>query len=266
MSIIVYGIIGIILILILIFIFTQTYELEKNIHYYAFYDKEQSIIMYHQQHPFYHTYESIYMSDTLKNDIFSTIDIFKNNKNILHSLRFIISGKESIGKTTLIEGIAIHFNYRIINFPKNNYSEKMIHMFFKDMSRNFPINNIILFDNIDFATIYNKNNHLYNLISEFVVKNDKNNIFIFTFNSISDIIPSFANTFHIHKHYYMESHINHIMKLISKHVKDPIKLINIKNNFLQINHKLTPGYIIPYLSFNEDFQKSLDRFFKIIKQ
>jgi hypothetical protein len=43
------------------------------------------------------------------------------------------------------------------------------------------------------------------------------------------------------------------------------KLDDIKNKFLQINHKITPGYIIPYLVFNEDFEKSLERFFRVIK-
>jgi hypothetical protein len=53
--------------------------------------------------------------------------------------------------------------------------------------------------------------------------------------------------------------------MIGKYIDNKNKIIEIKNNFLQINHKLTPGIIIPYLMFNEDFQKSLDRFFKIIK-
>ena len=63
----------------------------------------------------------------------------------------------------------------------------------------------------------------------------------------------------------METHINHIMRMVGKYIENENKLIEIKNNFLKINHKLTPGIIIPYLMFNEDFQKSLDRFFKIIK-
>jgi hypothetical protein len=53
--------------------------------------------------------------------------------------------------------------------------------------------------------------------------------------------------------------------MVGKYIENENKLIEIKNNFLKINHKLTPGIIIPYLMFNEDFQKSLDRFFKIIK-
>ena len=260
------------IILLILYMCTLTYDLDTNIHYYAYYDIEQSKMMYHQQHPFYRTYESLYMSDVLKDDIFTTVERFKNNINssnenkMIHSLRFVISGKEGIGKTTLVETIAMRFNYRIINFPKNNYSEKMIHMFFKDMNHNFPKNNIVLFDNIDFTSIHQKNNHLYDLISEFVVKNKNHTIFIFTFNTISDIIPLFTQNFNIHKHYYMDAHINYIMKMISSQINDPIKLTYIKNNFLRINHKLTPGYIIPYLSFNKDFQKSLDRFFKIIKQ
>jgi len=44
------------------------------------------------------------------------------------------------------------------------------------------------------------------------------------------------------------------------------KVKDIKNKFLRINHKITPGYIIPYLLFNEDFEKSLDRFFQIIQK
>jgi len=63
----------------------------------------------------------------------------------------------------------------------------------------------------------------------------------------------------------MDIHINHIIRMIGKYIDNKNKIIEIKNNFLQINHKLTPGIIIPYLMFNEDFQKSLDRFFKIIK-
>ena len=67
----------------------------------------------------------------------------------------------------------------------------------------------------------------------------------------------------INKHYHMNN--NHIIRMIVKYIDIKNKLIEIKNNFLQINHKLTPRIIIPYLMFNEDFQKSLDRFFKIIK-
>jgi hypothetical protein len=63
----------------------------------------------------------------------------------------------------------------------------------------------------------------------------------------------------------MEIHINHIMRMINKYITDVNKLKEYKNNLLQINHKVTPGCIIPYLILNQDFQKSLDRFFKIIK-
>ena len=46
---------------------------------------------------------------------------------------------------------------------------------------------------------------------------------------------------------------------------DSEKLDEIKNKIIRINHKITPGYIIPYLLFNEDFEKSLDRFFRVIR-
>jgi hypothetical protein len=260
----------IIVLLLLLYIFYKNNGLQKNIHNYAIYDKRESKNYYYQKNPFFRPFESVYMSDTVKNEIFKTIDNFtnnsslSNNNNLPRSLRIIISGKEGIGKTTLVEAISTFFNYGIIHFPKNNYSEKMIHEFFNDINC-LPMNNIILFNNINFNIINKKNKQLYNLLCSFVNKNDKNNIFIFTFNNLDDIFESFSSNFRIHNHYYMDVHINHIMKLVGQYINDVNKLIEIKHKFLLLNHKLTPGYIIPYLSFNENFEKSLDRFFKIIK-
>ena len=260
----------IIICIILIYIYSDN-TLDKNMHHLAYYNKDESIIDYNTIEPFYRSYESVYMSDSVKNDIFQLIDDhLKSNKlyekyNYPKSIRLIISGKESIGKTTLIESIATYFNLGIIHFPKNYYSEKMIHLFFQDMNNTFNSNNIILFDNIDFDTIYSKNNQIYNLLTNLITKYNKNNIFIFTFNNLELILPEFNINFNINKHYHMDTHINHIMRMVGKYIKNENKLIEIKNNFLKINHKLTPGIIIPYLMFNEDFQKSLDRFFKIIK-
>ena len=62
----------------------------------------------------------------------------------------------------------------------------------------------------------------------------------------------------------MDVHINYVMDMISKYVQDTNELNNIKNKLLKLNHKITPGFMIPYLMFNNNFQKSLDRFFKII--
>jgi hypothetical protein len=263
----------IILIIIICIIVNHIYSdktIEKNMHHYAYYNKEDSKIYYNIIEPFIRSYESVYMSDSLKNNIFQSIDdhlkLNKLNKKLNYpkSLRLIISGKESIGKTTLIESIASYFNLGLIHFPKNYYSEKMIHIFFQDINNEFNDNNIILFDNIDFNTIYKKNNQIYDLLGYLISKHNKNNIFIFTFNNLESILPEFNINFSINKHYHMEIHINHIMRMVGKYVENENKLIEIKNNFLKINHKLTPGIIIPYLLFNEDFQKSLDRFFKII--
>lgn len=272
-ALIIFGITIIIIIIIciiVIYIYSDK-TIEKNMHHHAYYNKDESKIEYNIVEPFYRSYESVYMSDSVKNDIFQTIDGYlkfnklKANKIPYQSIRLIISGKESIGKTTLIEAIATYFNLGLIHFPKNYYSEKMIHTFFQDMNHEFNGNNIILFDNIDFVTIYKKNIQIYNLLTYLITKHYKNNIFIFTFNNLESILPEFNINFNINKHFHMETHINHIMRMIGKYIKNENKLIEIKNNFLKINHKLTPGIIISYLMFNEDFQKSLDRFFKIIK-
>jgi hypothetical protein len=269
-ALILFGIILIIIIIsIIVIIIYSDKTIEKNMHHYAYYNKNESKIEYNIVEPFIRSYESVYMSESLKNDIFQSIDNYlKSNKlneklNYPKSLRLIISGKESIGKTTLIESIASYFNLGLIHFPKNYYSEKMIHIFFQDMNDKYN-NNIILFDNIDFNTIYKKNNQIYNLLAYLISKHNKNNIFIFTFNNLESILPEFNINFSINKHFHMEIHINHIMRMVGKYIENENKLIEIKNNFLKINHKLTPGIIIPYLLFNEDFQKSLDRFFKII--
>lgn len=248
----------------------------KNIHHYAFYDKLSQTIMYHQANSFCRKLDSVYMSKTIKKDIFTTItDFIKHSKifdenNLPKSLRLILSGKECIGKTTLIEALATESDYSLIHFPKNNYSEKMIHAFFNDINKNLSPNNIIVFDNINFNSIYEFNNQLYDLLCELIIKNNRNNIFIFVFNDLKSIPHIFSTNFHIHHHYHMDTNINYIMDIINDNLDESdefreAKLKIIRNNFLQLNHKITPGYIIPYLMFNEDFGKSLDRFFKIIK-
>ena len=245
-------------------------EVDTNIHYYSYYDKERNKLTYYKSLPFKRTIENVYMDDALKVDFFNTIsdyqtysDMFTKN-NVPRSLRFIISGKEGIGKTTLIEAITSEFQYGLIHFPTSNYSENMVYNFFHDIDMKFPERVIVLFNNIDFNEMYNKNKSVYNLISDFVIKNNKNHLFIFTFNELSSIPEKFAENFHIHHHYHMEVHINYVMDMISKYVQDTNELNNIKNNLLKLNHKITPGFMIPYLMFNNDFQKSLDRFFKII--
>ena len=245
-------------------------EVDTNIHYYSYYDKEQNKLTYYKSLPFKRNIESVYMDDALKVDFFNTIndyhtysDMFTKN-NVPRSLRFIISGKEGIGKTTLIEAITSEFQYGLIHFPTSNYNENMVYHFFHDIEMKFPERVIVLFNNIDFNEMYNKNKSVYNLISDYVIKNNKNHLFIFTFNELSSIPDKFAENFHIHHHYHMEVHINYVMNMISKYVQDTKELNNIKNKLLKLNHKITPGFMIPYLMFNNDFQKSLDRFFKII--
>ena len=245
-------------------------EVDTNIHYYSYYDKEQNKLTYYKSLPFKRNIESVYMDDALKVDFFNTIndyhtysDMFTKN-NGPRSLRFIISGKEGIGKTTLIEAITSEFQYGLIHFPTSNYNENMVYHFFHDIEMKFPERVIVLFNNIDFNEMYNKNKSVYNLISDYVIKNNKNHLFIFTFNELSSIPDKFAENFHIHHHYHMEVHINYVMNMISKYVQDTKELNNIKNKLLKLNHKITPGFMIPYLMFNNDFQKSLDRFFKII--
>jgi hypothetical protein len=141
----------------------------------------------------------------------------------------------------------------------------MINIFFHEFNTLYDGNNIIVFDNIDFNTIYMQNKNMYTLLCNHIININKKNIFIFTSNNIGSIHPDFYNNFNINKHYHMEIHINHIMRMINKYITDVNKLKEYKNNLLQINHKVTPGCIIPYLILNQDFQKSLDRFFKIIK-
>lgn len=266
----------IILLIILYMCIPSEKYISKNIHHYAFFDKSIQKINYHQTNAFYRKLDSVYMSNTIKRELFKTItdfikhsNIFEEN-NIPKSLRFIISGKEGIGKTTLIEALATEIDYGLIHFPKNNYSEKMIHAFFNDVNNLLPHNNIVVFDNINFNLISEYNKELYDLLAELIIKNNKNNIFIFIFNELKTIPYIFSNNFHIHHHYHMDSSINYVMDMIDDNLDTSdeykeIKLKQIKNNFLQLNHKITPGYIIPYLMFNEDFGKSLDRFFKIIK-
>jgi nucleoid DNA-binding protein len=266
-------IISIILVLIFYLYYTcnKLDNLPKNIHHYAYFDKSTQTIDYHQINPFYRKLTSVYMSKTIKKQLYTTItDFIKHSKvfdenNIPKSLRLILSGKEGIGKTTLIEAIATEVDYSLIHFPKNNYSEKMIHVFFKELNNNLHSNNIIIFDNINFSSIYEYNPQLYDLISELIIKNNKNNIFIFIFNELKSVPYVFTTNFHIHHHYHMDTNINYIMEMIQDNINNESKLNIIRNNFLQLNHKITPGYIIPYLMFNEDFEKSLDRFFKIIK-
>ena len=263
-------------ILLLYVVFGSEEIITRNIHHWVFYDKSTKKIMYHQSNPFYRRFNDLYMSNTVKTELITTVQDFNKHsnsfkeKNVPRSLRLILSGKEGIGKTTLTETIASEFEYGIIHFPKNNYSEKMIHSFFKSI--NLTTHNIITFDNIDFNSIIYYNRQLYDLLAELIIKNDKNNIFIFTFSDLNTIPSTFTSNFHIHHHYHMDTHINYIMKMISDQLNktnanenNEKKLKEIKENLLQLNHKITPGYIIPYLAFNEDFQKSLDRFFAIIK-
>jgi predicted AAA+ superfamily ATPase len=245
-------------------------EVDTNIHYYSYYDKEHSKLTYYKSLPFKRTFDNVYMDETLKYDMVNTINDYLNHSevftknNVPRSLRFIISGKEGIGKTTLIEAITSEYQYGLIHFPTSNYSENMVYHFFHDIDMKFPERVIVLFNNIDFNEMYNKNKSVYNLISDFVIKNNKNHLFIFTFNELSSIPENFSENFHIHHHYHMEVHINYVMEMINKYVQDTNKLDNIKNALLKLNHKITPGFMIPYLMFNNDFQKSLDRFFKII--
>jgi hypothetical protein len=182
-----------------------------------------------------------------------------------------LSGEEGIGKTTLIEAIATEFDCCVIHFPINHFSDKMIYSFFKTIN-NLSTTNIIVFDNFNFELIKKYNSNLYNLLSEFIIKNDKKNIFIFTFNELNNIPYTFSSNYHIHYHYHMDAHINNILNFVkdnlnewSENELDYSKLEDIKNKFLILNHKITPGYIIPYLILNEDFKKSLDRFFRVIK-
>jgi len=266
------------LIIFVIILYLDQDAFEKNIHYYSFYDKSNNRIMYHKSNPFYRKLKDVYMSDKIKNEFSTTMNDFIkysinfNKHNIPKSLRFILSGIDGIGKTTFIEAIASEFDYGLIHFPKNNYNEKMIHIFFKDINNYIKSKNIIMFDLIDFQSLYTYNKQLCVLLSELIIKNNKNNIFIFTFNDINSIPVTFSSEFHIHHHYHMDTNINYIMNMIKNNLTqlsdDEITsdyLNEIKNNLLKLNHKITPGYIIPYLAFNENYQKSLDRFFRVIK-
>lgn len=269
---IIYGVISLCLIFIITVIYlmyTDSIETNKNIHQYAFYNKGSKKIIYHVSNPFYKDLKQIYMSDSIKNDFIFNINNFIKTNNTPSSLRVILSGKEGIGKTTFIEGIATKFNYSLIHFPKNNYSEEMIHKFFNERTTK----SIIVFDTIDYDTIINTNKHLYDLLGEMVTKNTGNNIYIFTFTEINQIPYSLTTNFHIHYHYHMDANINYTMNMIIDNLQlytneelNIDKVQDIKNKFLRINHKITPGYIIPYLLFNEDFEKSLARFFQIIQK
>jgi len=255
-----------ILVPIVIYLVFFDVTVDTNIHYFAFYDNKKDKITYHKNNKFRRTFNKIYMNYSLKKEIVDTIDAFNDHShkftinNIPRSLRLVFTGKEGIGKTTLIETIASEYNYGLINFPRDNYSESMIHKFFKDLNTIFPERVIVLFNKIDFKDLYRTNKHLYNLIAEFVIKTDRDNLFIFTFNSLDDIPQEFNTTYHVHQQYLMEVHINNIMDMISDNIEDEVELSKIKNKLLSYNHKLTPGHIIPYLMFNDDFQKSLDQF------
>jgi guanylate kinase len=246
-------------------------EVDTNIHYYSCYDKDHNKLTYYKSLPFKRTFENVYMDDALKCDMVNTIHDYLDNSemftknNVPRSLRIILSGKEGIGKTTLIEAITTEFQYGLIHFPTNNFTESMVYHFFHDIEMKFPERVIVLFNNIDFNEIYNKHRNVYNLISDFVIKNNKNHLFIFTFKELSSIPNNFSENFHIHHHYHMDVHIDYVMTMINKYVQDVDKLNNIKNKLLNLNHKITPGFMIPYLMFNNNFQKSLDRFFKIIQ-
>jgi len=250
---------------IIYFVFFDV-TVDTNIHYFAFYDQKKDIITYHKNNKFRRTFNKLYMNYSLKKEIITTIDAFNDHShnfiinNIPRSLRLVFTGKEGIGKTTLIETIASEYNYGLINFPHDNYSESTIHKFFKDINTIFPERVIVFFNKIDFKDLYKTNKHLYNLIADFVIKTDRDNLFIFTFNNLDDIPLEFNTKYHVHHQYMMEVHIDNIMDMISDNIEDEVELSKIKNKLLSYNHKLTPGYIIPYLMFNDDFQKSLDQF------
>jgi thymidylate kinase len=258
----------IILLPVIIYIVFFDVTVDTNIHYFAFYDQKKDKITYNKSNKFRRTFNKIYMNYSLKKEITNTIDAFNDHSNnftinnIPRSLRLVFTGQNGIGKTTLIETIASEYNYGLINFPRDNYSESMIHKFFKDINTIFPERVIVFFNKIDFKDLYATNKRLYNLIAEFVIKTDRDNLFIFTFNNLDDIPPEFNTTYHVHQQYMMEVHINNIMDMISDNIDDDddIELSKIKNKLLSYNHKLTPGYIIPYLMFNNNFQKSLDQF------
>jgi GTPase SAR1 family protein len=233
--------------------------------------------MYYSGTAFYRKLNQVYMSETVKTEFSDTIQNFikySNNftkNNIPKSLRLILSGEDGIGKTTLIEAIATEFDCGIIHFMLNNYSERNIHSFFDYINKLRP-NNIIIIDNINIDMIKTCNITIYNLLSELIIKNDKSNIFIFTFNQLNLIDQDFSVKYHIHHHYHMDTNINYIMNFIkdnlyqwSEYEIDSEKLGEVKNKIIRINHKITPGYIIPYLLFNEDFEKSLERFFRVIR-
>jgi thymidylate kinase len=258
----------IILIFFIIYLVYFDVTVDTNIHYFAYYDEKKDKITYHKNNKFKRTFNKLYMNHALKKDIVDTIDAFNSHShnftinNVPRSLRLVFTGKEGIGKTTLIETIASEYNYGLINFPRDNYSESMIHKFFKDINTIFPERVIVLFNKIDFKHLYKTNKHLYNLIAEFVIKTDRDNLFVFTFNDLADIPLEFCTTYHVHQQYIMEVHINNIIDMISDYIEDEVELKNIKDKFLSGNlHKLTPGHIIPYLMFNDNFQKSLDQFF-----
>ena len=92
-------------------------EVDTNIHYYSCYDKEHNKLTYYKSLPFKRTFDNVYMDETLKYDMVNTIqeyldhsEVFTKN-NVPRSLRIILSGKEGIGKTTLIEAITSEFQY-----------------------------------------------------------------------------------------------------------------------------------------------------------
>jgi hypothetical protein len=233
--------------------------------------------MYYSSTAFYRRLNQVYMSETIKTEFSNTIQNFikySNNftkNNIPKSLRLILSGEDGIGKITLIDAIATEFDCGIIHFMLNNYTEHNIYSFFEYINKLCP-NNIIIFDNINIDMMKTCNITIYNLLSELIIKNDKSNIFIFTFNNLTTIDQDFSRQFHIHHHYHMDTNINYIMNFIkdnlhqwSEYETDSDKLNDIKNKIIRINHKITPGYIIPYLLFTEDFEKSLERFFRVIR-
>ena len=221
------------------YILNQKNKIERNIHHYSYFDETTNKFYFHRINTFVKYMSDVYMSDSIKSNIIDTITEF-NSTNNYYSIRLILSGVDGIGKNTLIEAIATTFNYGIIHFPKDNYTEKMIVSFFHSLDKYVDTNNIISFDIIDFNTLSTKNKEIYNLLVNFITKNKNKNIFIFVFNDIKDIPMYFSTHLNINQHYHLSPHINYIMKLISEYIDDNNKLVEIKNKFLNINHKITP--------------------------
>jgi hypothetical protein len=184
-----------------IFYILSRYEdkqiISRNIHYHAFFDKSNKKLIYHKNKPFY---------QKLNLDEFRvlTINFDKNYKN--GSLKFILSGNDTKTKYEIIEGIASEFDYGIIHFPINNYSELSIKLFFNKINQNFTPRNIIVFEEINFNSLYEYNKEIYDLLLHLVIENYKNNIFIFNFLD-SKIPRSFLTNFLINNHYNINKQI-----------------------------------------------------------